>query len=301
MEKTNTSTYKRYPSKILLFGEYLLLRGATALSVPLDLFAGHWAWSGKKGAPPMQGRLPEFAQSRELHEIPNIDIAAFEEELSRGLWLRSNIPGGYGLGSSGTVVAAVYDRYCTQKTSDLDELKAHFSIMEGFFHEKSSGIDPLTSYLAQPVVVKNKTEAQIIERPKWEDHFQIYLLDTKKPRSTSKFIHQYLQRLNDPRFAQRLDDFIRDVHEPMAEAMLAGDFEAFWQGVGETSKFQWQQLQFLIHESLDYRWVEGLKTGDYFLKICGAGGGGYALLFVKKKSEAEFLNRLHRLTNLLEP
>ncbi len=300
MKKTDTMTYKRYPAKILLFGEYLLLRGATALSLPVHQFGGHWAWAGKHGKPPMQGRLPEFAKSDVLRAIPEMDCEAFASELSRGLWLRSNVPGGYGLGSSGVVCAAVLERYLQEKPDDINLLKEYFSLIEGFFHEKSSGIDPLTSYLDQPVVVKNKTEAKIIEWPKWENHLQIFLLDSRQTRTSGKVMHQFLDKTKDPKFATLLDNYIETVHEPMAEAFLEGDFDKFWHHIGDVSAFQWQHQQFLIPESLDHRWSEGLRTDDYFLKICGAGGGGFSLLFVKKPEVAEFLGRLHRLTPLKE-
>ena len=34
-------------------------------------------------------------------------------------------------------------------------------------------------------------------------------------------------------------------------------------------------------------WKKGLDTGDYYLKLCGSGGGGYILGFTEDLEKAE--------------
>jgi mevalonate kinase len=73
------------------------------------------------------------------------------------MYFDSSIPQGYGVGSSGALVAAIYDKYAQNKITVLEnltrekllELKIFFSQMESF-HGKSSGLDPLNSYLSIP-------------------------------------------------------------------------------------------------------------------------------------------------------
>ena len=78
----------------------------------------------------------------------------------------SSIPQGYGVGSSGALVAAIYDKYADDKITVLEnltrdkllKLKAIFSKMESFFHGKSSGLDPLNSYLSLPILINSKDQ-----------------------------------------------------------------------------------------------------------------------------------------------
>lgn len=79
-----------------------------------------------------------------------IDADSLESDLQNGWYLDSDVPIGYGLGSSGMVVAAVYDRYARSPIQDAMDLKALFARMEGYFHGSSSGIDPLQCYLGKP-------------------------------------------------------------------------------------------------------------------------------------------------------
>ena len=81
------------------------------------------------------------------------------------MYFDSSIPQGYGVGSSGALVASIYDQYAADKITVLEnltrdkllKLKQIFALMESFFHGKSSGLDPLNSYLSLPILINSKT------------------------------------------------------------------------------------------------------------------------------------------------
>ena len=80
------------------------------------------------------------------------------------MYFDSSIPQGYGVGSSGAIVAAFYDKYAQNKITVLEnltrekllKLKTIFSEMESYFHGKSSGLDPLNSYLSLPILIHSQ-------------------------------------------------------------------------------------------------------------------------------------------------
>ena len=87
-----------------------------------------------------------------------------KRDIDQNLHFDSSIPQGYGVGSSGALVAAIYDHYADDKITVLENLtrekllrlKSIFSKMESFFHGKSSGLDPLNSYLSLPILINSK-------------------------------------------------------------------------------------------------------------------------------------------------
>src|SRR5690606_31766161 len=97
-------------------------------------------------------------------ELVSFDMEALETDIANGMYFDSSIRQGYGIGGSGALVAAIYDRDATNKitvlenlTSDeLLQLKKIFGKMESFFHGKSSGLDPLNSYLSLPILINSK-------------------------------------------------------------------------------------------------------------------------------------------------
>ena len=93
---------------------------------------------------------------KEDSSLVSFDIEKLKSAIEAGLYFDSSIPQGYGVGSSGALVAAIYDKYASDKITILENLtrekllilKSIFSKMESFFHGKSSGLDPLNSYLS---------------------------------------------------------------------------------------------------------------------------------------------------------
>ena len=92
-------------------------------------------------------------------ELASFNLEVLKNDVNHGMFFDSSIPQGYGVGSSGALVAAIYDKYAQNKITVLEnltrekllQLKSIFSEMESFFHGKSSGLDPLNSYLSIPI------------------------------------------------------------------------------------------------------------------------------------------------------
>ena len=68
----------------------------------------------------------------------SFDLKTFEADLESGMYFDSSIPQGYGVGSSGALVASIYDKYAQDKITILEnltrekllKLKEIFSTME---------------------------------------------------------------------------------------------------------------------------------------------------------------------------
>jgi mevalonate kinase len=74
-------------------------------------------------------------------ELVTFNIDGLQKDVNGGMYFDSSIPQGYGVGSSGALVAAIYDKYATNKITVLEnltrekllQLKTIFSQMESFF------------------------------------------------------------------------------------------------------------------------------------------------------------------------
>ncbi|MBV6438630.1 MAG: hypothetical protein DYG98_10345 [Haliscomenobacteraceae bacterium CHB4] len=288
---------KKYPAKLLLFGEHVLLLGASALSVPVPAFSGHWDQASPKAdVRGLQMRLSEFAVAGLWEEIPGVDVEQMKKDLRLGLFFRSDIPVGYGLGSSGALCAAVYDRYCRAKTPDMAQLKSLFSRMESFFHGSSSGIDPLTSYLNKPLLIRNKTDISIARTVEWgEGRPYVFLLDTRMPRQTGPLVQWFLEQSADAVFLETLKTDLFPAHEAMVQAWLEARADAFWPYLQRVSRFQLDHFRPMIPSAIQDLWKKSLDNADFTLKVCGAGGGGFVLGFAPKRQTVEQLSEEFRL------
>ncbi|MEL6274770.1 MAG: mevalonate kinase [Bacteroidota bacterium] len=195
-------------------------------------------------------------------------------DVLRGWQLRGNVPFGYGLGSSGTVCAAIWDRYAglNSKTIKGKALQATLGKMEAFFHGQSSGTDPLISLLNAPVLI-SKGGIEPIELPnEWQAPF--FLLDTGISRKSGPLIQRFLQRY-DTDFAWQIavKECWGSCGERCIDALLDGELATLQVAFSALSMYQGA----IAREWIPYPFHRIWRGSSYRLKICGAGGGGFLL------------------------
>ncbi len=280
-----------YYSKVILFGEYSMIFDATALMVPLQQFSARWKL-GKLTMPRAKKSNESICRFRDyLADIKNIsasiDIDALSRDLNFGLNLSSNVPSGYGLGSSGTLVAAVYDRYAKLHTNDLMELKSIFGQMESYFHGSSSGIDPLQCYLGKPFRISPQG-VELVDAGFLKKDIHVCLIDTKIKSNTRPLVQHFKEKRQDEAF---LSAFQRDYVPHVTNCinhLIDGANEAFFNSLAQLTKTQLHFLRPMITENT-LRLFEQNHDFNFGVKISGSGGGGYVLGFTDDKEKA---NRL---------
>lgn len=271
---------KVYNAKILLFGEHTVIIGSQALAIPLNSFNGYWKYEKHADqAALLQQNLAQFIQylrEQQLQEVLN--VTKFEEALKKGLYFESNIPTGYGLGSSGALCAAVYDTFGKKPNHESPEqLKQLFGKMESFFHGSSSGFDPLVSYLNYPVLVDEGIKKAQLPGHTTQGQEGIFLLDTGLTRDASNIINEFMHRYQSDFFQKKCQaDLIPAVDEAI-QALLGDRWELLFSIFHEISLFQYRYFDFMIPEGFKNLWLTSLSSTHFKLKICGAGGGGFML------------------------
>ncbi|MEO6190808.1 MAG: hypothetical protein ABIO44_11060, partial [Saprospiraceae bacterium] len=183
---------RKYHSKILLIGEYAVLLHGRALAIPNREYYGFWNWDSGVNLD-FDGFISFIKSNERLSK--NLNFKEFQSNLNSGLFFDSNIPIGYGVGSSGALCAGIYDCYCHFQEEDLELLKLILSEMESYFHGSSSGLDPLISYLDKAVVLEG-TDIQIIpqELPLAGDNYKITLVDSGIQRVSKDLIKVFMNK-----------------------------------------------------------------------------------------------------------
>ena len=154
-------TDQSFPAKILLLGEYTILNGSKALAIPFNELSGKWSFSklDTEAAIISHTSLLNFLK----HSSENyLDLDKLKSDIEKGLWFDSSIPHGFGLGSSGALIAALYQTYGLKKKTVLEDKQA-LARLEDYFHGSSSGIDPLVSLIQKPLLIHNFDNVEIYE------------------------------------------------------------------------------------------------------------------------------------------
>lgn len=273
----------KYPAKILLFGEHILMQGGKALAAPLHSYGGSWAFVAED-VQRRQMHLPQWADYLEtLEAIVWLDLSAFRRDLSEGLYFQSDIPTGYGLGSSGALCAAMYDRYAPNKidVADISQwplLKRILAAMEGFFHGSSSGVDPLVSFLARSVLLQPDGRILPAALPKLEGSgLRLFLLDSRVSRQTEPLVSYFRSCCADTDFLHQMQSQLLHGSDAAIMAWIEGRMTDFQNAFMEVSHFQMEQLSAMIPHEIYALWRQGFQERSFVLKFCGAGGGGMFL------------------------
>ena len=104
-----------------------------------------------------------------------------------------------------------------------------------------------------------------------------FLLNTGKPRQTGPLVSIYQEKLKDPQFKQGCADVLSGEVNFAIDAVVNGNGRNLSHHLWHISKLQWDFFPEMIPTQMRGIWTSGLETGDYILKLCGAGGGGYLL------------------------
>jgi mevalonate kinase len=284
--------------KILLLGEYGIIYGGQALTVPLKKYKGYFDF------PQLGDDLSDFAVSsneslcKYLDYLKGIaskkllfplDIERLENELNEGLYFRSTIPQGYGAGSSGALVAAIFDRYsnANRQSEDialqLPAIRKQLAVMESYFHGSSSGLDPLSCYVGEPLLIRNDGEIEVQSSPFTSglSNIKVFLLDTHQTGNTKPLVDGFKERVVSGEINITL---LHAINDRAIVALATGKEKLLMEALFDLSRFQLEYMKPMIPENIVSVWEEGIGSGRYVIKLCGSGGGGFMLGFMPEEN-----------------
>ena len=287
-------------AKILLFGEYGIIKDSKGLAIPFNAYRG-----ALKSSENLEGQAKKSNENlfrfynylKGLSsDLVSFDLAALKDDIDNGMYFDSSIPQGYGVGSSGALVASIYDKYAFDKITVLEnltrdkllKLKEIFSLMESFFHGKSSGLDPLNSYLSLPILINSKENIEPAGIPSQkEGKGAVFLLDSEQVGETEPMVNIFMNKMKNEGFRKMLSEEFSMYTDACIKDFLEGDVKSLFGNVKLLSKTVLKNFKPMIPAAFHKVWANGIKTNDYYLKLCGSGGGGYILGFTEDYEKAK--------------
>ncbi|WP_194850933.1 mevalonate kinase family protein [Nonlabens antarcticus] len=291
-------------SKILLFGEYGIIKDSKGLSIPYNFYKGALKITKDPDEKAQDSnrslaRFATYIEQLALNDIdfPLFDVSSMRADIDAGMYFDSSIPQGYGVGSSGALVASIYDKYATDKITVLENLtrekllvlKDIFGKMESFFHGKSSGLDPLNSYLSLPILINSNRDIEPAGIPSQlaTGSGAVFLLDSGIVGETAPMVNIFMENMKKEGFRKMLKEQFVKYTDLCVEDFLSGNVKGLFGNVKKLSGTVLDNFKPMIPAQFHELWKSGLDSGDYYLKLCGSGGGGYILGFTEDLDKAE--------------
>ncbi len=274
-----------YPSKIMLVGEYGVVAGGSALTIPFNLYKAKVRGKGdiprgKEGQAELSRQhlekifsyisgLPENS----FHAGPDLDLFTAKKH---DYWLDMNIPAGYGLGSSGAVSAAIYDLFFPgAEKLTLEQQRDDLALIESFFHGKSSGVDALTCHSKSALYFHTDGSIRRVEMDpsRISGGYRLFLLDSGEHFETAPLVEYFLNQMEISGYASSIRYEFLVINQKLIEIFLGkreGDPALLFRAI---SDFQFTHFRRMIPESMIEAWLEGQISNEYYLKLNGSGGG----------------------------
>ena len=281
---------KKYHGKLILFGEYSMIFGSEALLIPYYSAFGEWSSvinrPSERGFESNASIRKFYDYLREHEEFRILDLRRFDMELNAGLFFDSTIPLGYGVGSSGALVAAIFDRYKLIEINDIPKLKDFLAKMESFFHGSSSGMDPLQCYLGKPFILSQQTTDNrqqssftMLDDDFISDDIHIFLIDIKIKSPTAPLVEKFKELRKDSSYLDKFDNEYVPIVSKCIKSLTDTKDDEFYKHLSQLSKLQLELLSHTIPEETRKFFLTDIKKDGFQVKLCGAGGGGFLLGF----------------------
>jgi mevalonate kinase len=161
--------------------------------------------------------------------------------------------------------------------------------MESFFHGKSSGLDPLNSYLSLPILIHSKDEVETTGIPSQDSIGKgaVFLLDSGKSSDTAPMVEIFFKLMENKKYKRMINDEFIKITDSCVEDFLNANFNSLFKHIKILSKLVLKNFKPMIPKDFHNVWAKGIESDEYFLKLCGSGGGGYILGFAKDYNKAK--------------
>lgn len=141
-------------------------------------------------------------------------------------------------------------------------------------------MDPLTSYF-DAAVVNSSSGIRVIKDFFIPDGF--YLFDSLSKRNTNILVEKFKEKKTQNAGFRKAISTLNMLNDLAVTQFLDGeDLTAVMQAI---SQLQLEWFTEMIPSNVEDVWRQGLSSDKYFMKLSGAGGGGFFLLYAKKRPD----------------
>ena len=100
-------------------------------------------------------------------------------------------------------------------------------------------------------------------------------------------VNIFMNKMKNEGFRKMLNEEFVTYTDACIEDFLQGDVKSLFGNVKSLSKVVLNNFKPMIPDAFHKVWKHGIKTNDYYLKLCGSGGGGFILGFTEDYEKAQ--------------
>lgn len=99
-------------------------------------------------------------------------------------------------------------------------------------------------------------------------------------------VNIFLEKMKQEGFRTMLKDQFIKYNDACIKSFIKGEAKGLFRNLKQLSKVLLENFSPMIPEDFQDLWKKGIDSGDYYLKLCGSGGGGFILGFTQDYEKA---------------
>ena len=115
----------------------------------------------------------------------------------------------------------------------------------------------------------------------------IFLLNTQMTGATQPLVSYFMDKCKEEGFRNMLKQQFKKYNDAAIESFLNRDVKPLLSNVKKLSKVLLDNFKPMIPDQFKKLWQDGIDSNDYYLKLCGSGGGGFILGFTEDINKAQ--------------
>jgi mevalonate kinase len=133
-----------------------------------------------------------------------------------------------------------------------------------------------------PLLIKSKDELGSVALPaETSGEGAVFLLNSGMPGETQPMVEIFMDKLKEEGFRSMLKNQFVKYNDACIKAFVEGDTKPLFSNLKKLSKLVLENFEPMIPQGFHDLWKEGLESEEYFLKLCGSGGGGFVMGFTR--------------------
>ena len=115
----------------------------------------------------------------------------------------------------------------------------------------------------------------------------MFLLDSEIVGETEPMVNIFMNKMKNDGFRKMLNEEFALHTDACIDDFLHGNVKSLFGNIKKLSKVVLTNFKPMIPVAFHKVWEQGITTNDYYLKLCGSGGGGYILGFTEDYEKAK--------------
>jgi mevalonate kinase len=100
-------------------------------------------------------------------------------------------------------------------------------------------------------------------------------------------VNIFMEKMKQEGFRKMIKNKFIKHTDACVDDFLQGDIKSLFKNTKQLSKVVLSHFKPMIPKQFHELWKKGIETNDYYLKLCGSGGGGYILGFTQDIERAQ--------------